>query len=235
MKDWSTRTPQENEGEFRCSGWLSSSCSISATRHVTLVIMWSVMNDERTYTLSEIVIVYLNVLTNNSVFTKTDAYLINKEHINNTFSSKTLHSPNLFLKPDRVIPPKPRFVLLLLLLPQVKDYVRGCTWQLLKSLTGFLYQYLIKETTVLNVSTGRPTTVLSHSIGSTSVFQSDIVQGNNYYFLLCVLQWWKMKDGKCKCRECLKGGRILSFFCVFFCSFSNLPTSTFGGWFNPYC
>ena len=96
MKDWSTRTPQENEGEFRCSGWLSSSCSISATRHATLVIMWSVMNDERTYTLSEIVIVYLNVLTNNSVFTKTDAYLINKEHINNTFSSKTPHSPIYF-------------------------------------------------------------------------------------------------------------------------------------------
>ena len=36
-KDWVTRTPLKTEGELRCSGRVSISCSTSGTRHVNLV------------------------------------------------------------------------------------------------------------------------------------------------------------------------------------------------------
>ena len=36
-KDRVTRTPLKTEGELKCSGMVSSSCSISGTRHVNLV------------------------------------------------------------------------------------------------------------------------------------------------------------------------------------------------------
>jgi hypothetical protein len=36
-KDWVTRTPLKTEGEHRCSGRVSISCSTSDTRHVNLV------------------------------------------------------------------------------------------------------------------------------------------------------------------------------------------------------
>jgi hypothetical protein len=36
-KEWVTQTPLKTEGELRCSGRVSSSCSTSGTRHVNLV------------------------------------------------------------------------------------------------------------------------------------------------------------------------------------------------------
>ena len=64
-KQWSTKhtykakdrhrvtwPPLKTGGEFRCSWWVSSSCSTSGTRRVNLVTFvqtwWYVMNDERT-------------------------------------------------------------------------------------------------------------------------------------------------------------------------------------------
>jgi hypothetical protein len=88
-------------------------------------------------------------------------------------------------------------------LQQVEDYVRGHTWQLKKVKTIYRFHKLVFHRRDSSVKCFNWAT---KTMGGSSRFQSDIVQGKNVSGLCWVLQGGIIKDKKWMFRDCLNDG-----------------------------